>query len=134
MRTLPALALLLVALAACTTVSPEEVAASTLWFPPAVKRIDEPRFCFGAAERKHALQEFRRDGADTLFELVIDAEGKVKKARLLRTHVAPEYHADVLQHAYWLGFSPEPGGTGYRAFFFPMKYRYQTSAEWIDAG
>lgn len=134
MHRLWAPALLLAALAACTTVTPEDVAAATLWFPPQVKRLDEPRFVFTPAERRRAEQEYRHGGADTLFELVIDARGKVMRARLLRTHVAPEHHDDVLQHAYWFGFTPDPAGTGYRAFFLPMKYRYETTFEWNDAG
>jgi hypothetical protein len=53
---------------------------------------------------------------------------------LLRTRVAPGWHADVLQHALRMGFSPEQGGTGIRALFFPMRYRCETGFEWNDAG
>jgi len=133
--TLLVLVSLLLASAGCTAPpSAAEVAAATLYFPPEVRRIDEPRFCFSAAERERALQEYRSDGSDTLFECVIDDQGKVKKVRLLRTHVNRVYHQDMLNHARWFVFTPDLKGQGYRAFFLPMKYRFDATFEWIEPG
>ena len=134
MKTPYVLVSLLVVLSACIAPSPEEVAAATLYFPPQFKRIAEPRFCFSSAERERALQGCREDGADTLFEIVIDAKGKVEKVRLIRTHVDPDYQQDMLDHANGFGFTPDATGSGYRAFFFPVKYHYQSEFEWIDKG
>ena len=133
--TLPGLVVLFVASAGCIAPpSAGEVAAATLYFPPEVRRIDEPRFCFSAAESERALQEYRNVGADTLFELVIDARGEVKKVRLLRTHVDRVYHQDMLDHARWFVFTPDLKNQGYRAFFLPMKYRFDATFEWIEPG
>lgn len=132
------LAALLVVSAGCAASPTDaEVASATLFFPPHYRRIDEPRFCFSEAERQRALQEYRKQGADTLFELVIDARGAVKDVRLVRTHVDRHYHQDMLDHARWFAFSPDAAdtaGTGYRAFFYPVKYRYDPSFEWIGPG
>jgi len=131
MRKLFAVVPLLGMLAGCATPTPEEVAAATLYFPPTVKRTEEPRFCFTAAERQRALDEFSNSEADTLFELVIDADGKVRKARLIRTQVLPEYQQDLVDHAYWFGFTPDPHHQGYRAVYYPTNYKYERSFEWV---
>jgi len=78
---------------------PPEVASAALYVPPRLKRIAEPRFCFTPAERARTLQAYRRDGADTLFELVADQRGEVQKARLIRSHVRREYHDEMKAHA-----------------------------------
>jgi hypothetical protein len=134
MRNVIILVLLPLVLAGCATLAPADVAAATLYFPPQVKRIDEPRFCFSPVERERALQEYRQRGADTLFELVIDAQGKVKRARLVRTHVDREYRQSMVDHAYKFGFTADPQGQGYRAFYFPMKYSHETQFDWVEPG
>jgi hypothetical protein len=115
----------------CSTIPLEDVQNATLYFPPQVRYIDEPRFCFAAAERKKALEEYKADGADTLFELVIDSDGKVKRARLLKTHVDPKYHEQMEQHARLFEFTKDTQGDRFRAFYFPAKYRFDATFEWI---
>jgi hypothetical protein len=129
-RTL-ALLPLLALVSGCTSIPPEAVEHATLYFPPQFKYIDEPRYCFSPAEREKALQTYRKKGADTLFELVIDSQGKVKKARLLRTHVDTIYHEDMENHARSFEFTKDTEGHRFRAFFFPTKYKHESTFEWI---
>ena len=110
---------------------PAEVAAATLYFPPQVKRIQEPRFCFDPAERERALQTYRELGADTLFELVVDQEGKVVKARVLRTDERRSYREDMLDHARRFRFTPDREVPGYRAFYYPARYGFDNEFEWL---
>ena len=65
---------------------------------------------------------------------MIDADGRVKKARLLRTHVRREYQQDMVDHAYTFGFTRDPACPGYRAGFFPIQYKYESTFEWIEPG
>jgi hypothetical protein len=134
LRALVVVGLLVVAATCTAPPSDAEIAAATLYFPPEYRCIDEERFCFSVAERERALQAYRQDGADTLFELVIDAQGRVKKARLLRTHVRREYHQDMVDHAYRFEFTSEAKCEGYRAFFFPIRYQFESTFEWVEAG
>ena len=124
-----AVALLLVG---CTTPpTSAEVEAATVYFPPQVKYLDEPDWVFTSAERQRALRAYREQ-ADTLFELVIDGEGKVKRARLLRTDVRKEYHEDLVAHARHLGFTKDTDPGRYRAFYFPVDYRNNRDFRWVD--
>lgn len=116
---------------ACQGPSPEDVRDAVLYFPPQVRHVDAPRFCFLPAERERALQEYEEGGADTLFELVVDAEGQVRRARLVRTHVRDEYHEVMEEHARRFKFTPAPEDEGYRAFYLPMRYRLDSEFEWI---
>lgn len=128
----PAAAALLALLAACASASvSEEVRNATLYYPPQVRLVDEPRSCFTHAERQRALLELSRVDADTLFELIVDEEGKVVRARLLRTHVRREYHEQLEDHARAFEFTPEDCGGRYRAFFFPCRYRHDAGFEWV---
>jgi hypothetical protein len=121
----------LLLVSACkSAASAEAVAAATLYFPPNFKYVEEPRYSFSSAERQRALQEYREQGADTLFELVIDHQGRVMKARLLRTHVSEVYHDDMIHHALRMEFSPDANCQMYRAFYFPAKYSHTAEFEW----
>lgn len=116
----------------CTSpVTAEEVAAATLYFPPEVRRIDAPRFCFSLADRRKALDSYRETGADTLFEIVIDDRGEVVLSRLVRTHVRGVYHADLEAHAERFEFTSDGGSGEYRAFYFPVAYDHDTTFEWL---
>ena len=132
MKLVLVLATLGVVLGCVAPPSPAEVAAATLYVPPKVRLIDEPGYCFTSAERERALQEARQQDCNTVFELVIDAAGQVKKARVIRTQVRKEFHQDLVEHARHLEFSADPRGEGYRAFFLPMRLRYDASFEWIE--
>lgn len=41
---------------------------------------------------------------------------------------------DMEEHALHFSFTPDPRGQGYRAFYLPIKYRYDATFEWIEAG
>lgn len=111
--------------------SPEEVARATLFFPPVFKYVDELRWSFSDAERLRALQEYIRKGADTLFEVVIDADGKVRRMRIVRTPVDEIYHEFVLEYARGWEFSPDERRDSYRAFYYPVEYRFRAQFEWL---
>ncbi len=122
-----------VLLAGCqSALTEEEIRNATLYFPPRVKYLEKPRFGFSSAERKHALLEYRDHGADTLFELIIDNRGKVKRARLVQTNARKEYHSFMESHAHSFSFSEDPGTELYRTFYFPMDYDVQAEFEWLD--
>ena len=128
------LLVLLFALAVSSCVTQEadpSVANAELYFPPNFRYVAEPRFCFRPAERRRALDVYRELGADTLFEIVIDPEGKVRKARLLRSSVDRDYHDDVESHARQLVFTPELTTELYRAFYFPVTYSRQAEFQWM---
>ena len=108
----------------------EEVQAATLYFPPTFKVVDRPRFSFSMAERQRALDEYRDHGADTLFEVVVDGDGRVVKSRLVRTQVPASYHDDLEAHARRFQFT-EDAQSLYRAFYFPVRYRYDSELEWV---
>lgn len=115
----------------CTTpVSDAEIEAATLYFPPSFKVLTEPSWSFTAAERQRALREYKQQGADTLFEFVIDSEGRVERSRLLRTHVEPVYHEQMEVHARAMVFSKDDRAGLYRAFYFPASYRMNNRFEW----
>ena len=44
------------------------------------------------------------------------------------------YHQDIVDHANAFGFTPDPQSVGYRAFFFPTRYDYETKFDWVDSG
>lgn len=114
----------LVALAGCRSGPDEaEVAAATLFFPPTFRYVEEPRFCFSAAERERALQGFRELGVDSLFELIVDDSGRVVESRIVRTRVEELYHPIVLEHANAFAFNPDERKGAYRAFYVPMDFR-----------
>jgi hypothetical protein len=136
MRLSPGHAVLLAASLALATsceapVTAEELERATLYFPPQFKYVEEPRFCFTRAERERALKEYKQVGADTLFEVIIDNEGTVKKVRLLRTHVRKDYHDFMLEHARWFLFTEDPGSEMYRAFYYPIVYDFEAEFEWL---
>ena len=115
----------------CASAVSEDVLRAKLYFPPEVKYVEEPSFSFSSAERKKALLEYRDHGADTLFELIIDAEGKVVRSRLIRTNVDPVYHQDLEDHAAHFEFTSDADGSMYRAFYYPVDYRHRTTFEWL---
>ncbi len=117
-------------LPSCKTASEAEIESAVLYFPPKVKHTEEARFCFDLAERVKAVREFDEMEADTLFELVIDRRGNVKKARLVRTYVEKAYRQELVDHAYRFKFSELPGGTEYCAFYWPTTYRMEHEFEW----
>lgn len=102
-----------------------------LYFPPLFKYVEEPKYAFSAAERQRAIQEYRKYGADTLFELIVDHDGKVKRARLLRTQVRREYHQEMIEHVRRMSFTQDAENQKYRAFFFPTRYRLNAEFEWV---
>jgi len=112
-------------------VTQAELDAAELYFFPDFKYVDEPRFEFSAAERRLALDSYRDRGADTLFAFVIDRRGRVVQSRLLRTTVRSEYHESMKEHAEKLGFSEDDGERAYRSFYFPTRYRYNATFEWL---
>jgi hypothetical protein len=115
-----------------TSVDPAAVQNAEVYFPPLFRRVEKPRYCFSAAERERAVQESRRIGAETLFEPVVDREGKVEKARLVRTDQPKHRQEDILAHARVMVFSPDAESDRYRAFYFPTQYGYESTFEWLD--
>jgi hypothetical protein len=113
-------------------VDPAAVREAEVFFPPRFRYVEKPRYCFSAAERERALQEYRAVGADTLFEFVIDGEGKVMQARIVRTDQPRHRHEDIVAHARVMVFSPDAESDLYRAFYFPAQYTYKSEFEWAD--
>lgn len=111
---------------ACKSLTDEEVKKANLFFPPTIRYVEEPRFCFSAAERERARKECLAQGADTLFEFVVDKEGRVVKVDILRTHVHRDYREDMMAHAQGFQFTQNTKNEMYRAFFYPTKYNYKT--------
>lgn len=132
-RLIAVLTLLYVGLPSCMSpaATPAEIEAATLYFPPTVKIVDEPRFSFSSAERQKALETYREVGADTLFEFVIDDEGQVVRSRLVRTNVKRVYRESLEDHAERLVFSGDGGSGRYRAFYFPTDYDMNPTFEWL---
>jgi hypothetical protein len=129
---LPGLFLALALGSGCkASASPEEVAAATLFFPPVYKLVAEPRWSFSDAERLKALQAYTKQGADTLFELIVDADGKVVRTRLLRTPVDEIYHEVLLEHSRRWEFSPDARRSSYRALYYPIEYTLHHDNEWL---
>jgi hypothetical protein len=114
----------------CTSVDPTAVDSAEVFFPPRFRYVGEPRFCFSSAERERARRESKEMGADTLFELVIDEAGKVRKARLVTTRQPEHRHEDMVAHAYRLVFTEVSVSGLYRAFFFPTRYAYESKFDW----
>ena len=112
-------------------VTEAQIQEAELYFPPKVKYLSEARFSFSTAERKKALLNYTKHGADTLFEFVIDRQGKVKKARLLKTRVKKVYHEDLEIHAEGMEFSEDDGPAPYRAFYYPTDYTFRPTFEWV---
>jgi len=121
-----------VLMSGCKTTDPVAVQNAEVYFIPRFKYVEEPRFCFDAAERERALREYRKLGADTLFEFVIDSEGKVMKTRLLKTDQPEHRREDMLAHARIMVFSADVESHLYRAFYFPTKYTYESEFQWFD--
>ena len=117
---IPLVPLLLLIGACKSTVTNEELESATLYFPPVVKYLDRPGYSFDNVERQKALRSYK-DYGDTLFELVIDREGRVKKARILRTHVKRHNHEFMLEHANDFRFTKDTEDR-YRAFYYPTNY------------
>lgn len=127
-----ALGLALLLLASCqVAVTDAELRSAPLYFPPNFKFVAEPRPAFTAAERQRALLEAKAQGVDTLFELVIDSEGRVRRARLLRTHHPARHHEFLLEHARGFEFAPDARSALYRAFYYPTNYELNVSFEWL---
>ena len=115
----------------CITVTSYDLKNTELYYPPNVKYIDQKRFAFSMAERMLAIKKLHEADADTLFELIIDREGNVVKGRLIKTHVRECYHEDVENHAMILKFTPQKTAKPYRTFYYPVKYRYNSTFEWM---
>ena len=109
---------------------PESFDGVTLYFAPAMKYVDEPRFSFTDQERRYALQEYRTDGSNTLFEFVIDSQGKVKKSRVVKTSVKREYRDTLENHARGMVFSKDSESDRYRAFYYRVDYDFNANFEW----
>jgi hypothetical protein len=122
----------LLVLASCqAAVSDAELRSAPLYFPPNFKYVAEPRPGFTAAERQRALLEAKAQGVDTVFELVIDSEGRVRRARLLRTHHPARHHELLLEHARGFEFEQDAQSELYRAFYYPTNYELNLSFEWL---
>lgn len=130
-RRAPALLGLLLAIGSGCTAPPTdaEIEQAVLWFPENPKYVDEARFSFEPAERRKALRALDDLPADTLFELVVDAKGKVRKARLLKTWVDRIYRDDLVDHARRMQFSADPDDDRYRAFYFPTTYGFESTVD-----
>jgi len=125
------LVLALSALSACrAAVTEEQLREATLYVPPEFKYVAEPRFSFSPAERQLALQFASRNELDTIFELVIDSEGRVQRVRLVRTTHPERRHEDMLVHARGFVFSKGAQPGLYRAFYYPLDYSMRLSFEW----
>jgi len=118
-------------MSSCITVESYNPETTMPYYPPRYKIIEEKRFSFSYSERRKALESLNGVDADTLFELIIDRKGNVVKARLLRTHVRSYYHDDLETHAKRFKFSPKNTEKPYRTFYYPVKYRYNASFEWM---
>jgi hypothetical protein len=127
-----ALLLILFLLQACPSppVDPAAVASAKVYFPPRFQHVAEPRFCFGPAERERAIQECEKMGANSLFEFVIDNEGHVKQARVVKTSLWRDRMAPMEEHARIMVFSAGPKSALYRDFYFPVNYTYNSTFEW----
>jgi hypothetical protein len=132
MRRALVLALTAILLSGCETTDPAAVQNAEIFFLPRFRYVDEPRFCFDAAERERALQEYKKLGADTLLEFVIDNQGHVRKTRLVKTDQPKHRHEDIVAHARVMTFTEDPESSQYRAFYFPMEYTYKSEVEWVD--
>ncbi len=132
-RTLALIATLTL-LSSCETppVDPVAVESAQVYFPPRFRYVAEPRYGFSPAERERALREATKLGVNTLFEFVIDSEGVVKKARLVRTDLWRNRHEAMENHARVMVFSKDPDKEMYRAFYFPMNYTYESEFEWVE--
>lgn len=118
--------------AGCPTIKMSDLEGVTLYYPPKIKFISEPRYPFTENERNLALLSLKHAKADTLFEIIIDNEGKVVKARVLKTRVRKNYIEDLESHARRFKFTKDPGEQQYRAFYYPVKYRYNSEVEWMN--
>lgn len=127
-----ALGLTAVGGAGCTSApTAEEIEAATLFFPPTYRRLEAPRWCFSEAERRKALDTYWDAGADTLFELVVDAEGVPARVRIVRTKIEGIYHERVFEIARAFRFAPDERGSGYRAFYYPVDMNFQPTFQWL---
>lgn len=115
----------------CKSVSSEDVQNAKAYLSPASRYVQEPEYCFSVAEEERALQEAQKKGANTVFEVVIDNEGVVQRARLIKTHVREYYHEDMVQQVRGFKFAKDPKTVFYRAFYLPMKYSFNAQFEWV---
>lgn len=121
---------LLCSLGCRSTVSDAELQAATLYFSPTVKIVEGPKINFTQAEREKALKAYKGIGANALFALVVDDEGRVLRARLLRTKERKEYHEGMLEHIRSIVFAPSSKEDFYRCFYYPINYKLDASFEW----
>ncbi len=132
MKTLTWVVLLVSCAVGCRApLPPEVVEAATLWVPPLVKVVREPDWSFTRAEKEKVLQLCRENRIDTLFEFIIDDEGKVVRSRLLRTDVDDVYREYLEDHAGVMEFPPDDVQGRYRAFYYPTDYRFTATFEWL---
>ena len=110
--------------------SDAELQAANLYFSPTVKFAEEPKISFTQAEREKALKAYKSIGANTLFALVVDYEGRVLRSRLLRTKERKEYHEGMLEHIRSVVFAPSSKEDLYRCFYYPINYDLDASFEW----
>lgn len=132
MKIVLALTAIVFLVSGCETVDPIAVRNAEIWFPPRFRHVETPDYCFSAAERERALQEYRQLGADTLFEIVVDSAGKVRRARLVKTNQPAHRHENMVSHARAMTFSPEAESDQYRAFYYPTQYTYESEFDWAD--
>ena len=124
------IATLLLSPGCVSPLDPAAVQAAEVYFPPRFKYVAEPQYCFSPAECKHALLECAKRKADTLFEFVVDSDGKVKKARLVKTQQPSDHEEVMLEHARVMVFSADAESKLYRCFYFPVKYTYSSDFKW----
>jgi len=119
-------------LMSCQTASSAKIEDAILYYLPQCRHIDSARYSFTSAERQKAIQSMSQAGADTLFELIIDGEGRVKRARLIRTKTLSCYREDMERHAMIMKFTPDHSSEmPYRTFYMPARYRYNSTFEWM---
>ena len=109
-------------------------AAARLYVFPQFKYVAEPRFCFSSDDRQRALDASRDLGADTLYELIVESDGTVKRCDLIKTDIRPDYHEDVEARGLHFKFNEDRKTKLYRAFYYPVKFDYKVEFEWLDAG
>jgi hypothetical protein len=115
-----------------STLDPEAVQNADLYFLPRFKYVEKPVYCFSAEERERALQEYRKTRSNILFEFVIDSEGQVKKVRFVQTYEASHRQQDILAHARSMVFSPDAESDKFRAFYYPVKYDFESEFQWMN--
>lgn len=113
----------------CATTGEDELASTANYIFPRLKYSDTSNYSLTKAERKLALRESRKQGAEALYEVVAAQDGSIIRIRPIKS--LPGSDSDY----YTLGFmhriqsrklKPSHMCAPYRTFFFPMDVRHST--------